>query len=235
MIDLKNASRDDLIRLVVAQHETIQQQARIIADLHADVARLAAQVTALTARVGTLIAALEAARGQDDGIESGSNHPQGMQGLKARNVTPTGKQRKRRERGFARQRMEPTRQIIHALDHCPQCGGPLVGGSVKRRREVIEIPVVPAVVTEHLFVERRCPHCRTRHTPAVDLGEAVVGKQRFGVGLISLIVTLREEARLPVATIQWYLATFHALSVSVGLLARTYPASICTCAALPTV
>ncbi|MHB8646276.1 MAG: hypothetical protein ACYDAR_10860, partial [Thermomicrobiales bacterium] len=28
MIDLKNASRDDLIRLIVGQHETIQQQGR---------------------------------------------------------------------------------------------------------------------------------------------------------------------------------------------------------------
>jgi len=52
----------------------------------------------------------------------------------------------------------------------------------------------------------------------VDLVGEVVGKQRFGVGLVSLIATLREEARLPVATIQWYLKTFHALSVSVGAI-----------------
>ncbi|MHB8646825.1 MAG: hypothetical protein ACYDAR_13630 [Thermomicrobiales bacterium] len=50
MIDLSTASRDALIRLVVAQHETIQQQGRIIGDLHAEVGRLTAQVTALTAR-----------------------------------------------------------------------------------------------------------------------------------------------------------------------------------------
>jgi len=31
MIDLKIASRDDLIRLVIAQHETIAQQERVIA------------------------------------------------------------------------------------------------------------------------------------------------------------------------------------------------------------
>jgi len=36
MIDLKDASREALIRLVGAQHETIQQQERIIADLHAE-------------------------------------------------------------------------------------------------------------------------------------------------------------------------------------------------------
>lgn len=203
MIDLKHASRDELIRLVITQHETIQQQERIIADLHATVTRLEAQVTALTARVGTLIAALEAVTRTDAG--TGSRRAQGMPGLKpADALVPAPKrERKRREQAFTRQRMEPTAQRVHALERCPTCGERLTGGSVKWRREVIELPVVPAVVTEHLFVERRCSHCRTRHTPPVDLVGEVVGKQRFGVGLVSLIVTLREEGRLPLGTIQW--------------------------------
>jgi hypothetical protein len=108
--------------------------------------------------------------------------------------------------------------VIHAVERCPQCGRSLTGGSIKRTREVIEVPVVPAVITEHVYLERCCPHCRTRHTPAVDRTGTVVGKQRFGVGLVSLIATLREQARLPVRTIQWYLATFHALAVSVGAI-----------------
>ena len=33
----------------------------------------------------------------------------------------------------------------------------------------------------------------------------VVGQQRLGIGLVSLIATLREAGRLPVRTIQWYL------------------------------
>lgn len=78
--------------------------------------------------------------------------------------------------------------------------------------------LVPAVVTEHVYLERCCPHCHTRHTPTVALTGEVVGRQRFGVALVSLIATLREEARLPIATIQWYLQTFHALSVSVGAI-----------------
>ncbi len=41
MIDLKRASRDELIRLVVAQHETIARQEQLIADPHAAVARMA--------------------------------------------------------------------------------------------------------------------------------------------------------------------------------------------------
>jgi transposase len=143
-----------------------------------------------------------------------------MPGLKR----PTGKERpakqprKGRTQQCVRRRMEPTRQVIHALDSCPQCGGPLVGGSVKRRREEIEVPVAPAVVTEHLFLERCCPRCRTRHTPVVDRAGEVVGKQRFGVGLVSLIATLRAEGRLPITAIRWYLKTIHALCVSRGAI-----------------
>jgi transposase len=219
MIDLKSASRDEVIRLVIAQHETIAQQERTIAELRGVVATLEATVAQLTARVGEVLAALDAAR--DDAAGRGSGRPQGMPGLKPAPATvpPPKQPRKRREQAFVRQRMAATQQVIHALDRCPQCGMPLDGGSVKRTREVIEVPVAPAVVTEHVYLERCCPHCRTRHTPAGDLVGAVVGKQRFGVGLVSLIATLREEARLPMATIQWYLATFHQLAVSRGAIA----------------
>jgi len=217
MIDLKNASRDALIALIVSQHETMARQERVIATQQARIAALEATVAALTQRVGELLAALAAAR---EDAPSGTGRPQGMPGLKAATAKerPPKGPRKRREQQFVRQRMAPTEQVIHAVDVCPTCGRALVGGSVTRTREVIEVPVVPAVVTEHVYLERCCPHCRTRHTPRVDLGEAVVGQQRFGVGLVSLIAALREEARLPIATIQWYLATFHAVSVSVGAI-----------------
>jgi hypothetical protein len=50
------------------------------------------------------------------------------------------------------------------------------------------------------------------------LAGVVAGRQRLGVGLVSLITTLREEGRLPVRTIQWYLRTVHHLSLSVGAI-----------------
>ena len=45
-----------------------------------------------------------------------------------------------------------------------------------------------------------------------------MGRRRFGVNLVSLIVTLREEGRLPVRSIQWYLQTVHQLELSVGAI-----------------
>ncbi len=218
MIDLKDASHDDLIRLVVAQHETIAQQERTIAELRAVIVTLEATVARLTAQVGTLLATVEALQRGDEG--AGSGRPQGMPGLKPAPAQPRPPKqaRKRREQQFVRHRMVPTQRMIHAVEHCPTCGLLLAGGSVKRTREVIEVPLVPVVVTEHVFLERCCPHCRRRHTPPVDLAGEVVGRQRFGVRLVSLIATLREEARLPVATIQWYLRIFHDLTVSVGAI-----------------
>ena len=97
---------------------------------------------------------------------------------------------------------------------------PCPGGWVQRAREVIDIPVDPAEVTEHVFMARLCPLRRKRRLPQAPLRGLVVGRQRLGVNLVSLIVTLREEGRLPVRTIQWYLRTFHQLKLSVGAIVR---------------
>ena len=50
-----------------------------------------------------------------------------------------------------------------------------------------------------------------------------MGKQRLGVNLVSLIVNLREEARLPFRTIQWYLDAVHGLRLSLGAIVDAIP------------
>ena len=45
-----------------------------------------------------------------------------------------------------------------------------------------------------------------------------MGKQRLGINLISLMVALREEARLPFRIIQWYLEAAHGLRLSLGAI-----------------
>lgn len=98
------------------------------------------------------------------------------------------------------------------------CGLALAGGAVKRTREVIELTPTPVTITEHVYLERCCPGCGRRHTPAADLHGVVVGQSRLGVRLVSLIATLREEARLPLRAIQRYLVSVHGLDLSVGAL-----------------
>lgn len=180
------------------------------------------------------IAALEALLGERDAVITelrkrlealerrlGSSGGGGMPGNKPvpTKPKPSPKERHKRERGFSRARMEPTETVVHAVEECPECGTTLVGGWVQRSREVIEIPPQAVAVSEHQYVARECPLCRTRHVPPVDLKGIVLGpRHRLGVGLVSLIVALREEGRLPFATIQWYLHTVHHLDLSEGEL-----------------
>ena len=51
----------------------------------------------------------------------------------------------------------------------------------------------------------------------------VLGQQRLGVNLLSLIATLREEGRLPIRSVQWYLDTVHQLRLSVGAIVSAIP------------
>ena len=51
------------------------------------------------------------------------------------------------------------------MEHCPDCGTQLSGGWIQRTREVIDLPQVPAEVTEHVYMARICPGCRRRYGP----------------------------------------------------------------------
>ncbi|PKB57645.1 MAG: hypothetical protein BZY73_02130 [SAR202 cluster bacterium Casp-Chloro-G3] len=195
-LDLNVASREVLLAILVQQQGTINEQQSTIAQLQ------------------QLVAALKARLNR-------RNSP-GMPGNKPPSDRPGPNQgpRKGRPHGFARVRMAPTQRVEHAVEVCPDCKTRLVGGWVQRTREVIEIPVVPVQVTEHVFVARVCPVCERRRVPKVALKSVVVGQQRWGVNLVSLMVTLREEGRLPLRTIQWYLKTVHQLDLSVGSIVR---------------
>ena len=131
------------------------------------------------------------------------------------------KPRKKRQHGFARPRMEPAGRVVHAPESCPECHTTLSGGWVQRTREVIGIPAAPVEITEHVFMARTCPLCRKRRLPQEPLQGVAAGRQRLGVNPVSLIITLREEGRLPVRTIQWYLRTAHQLKLSVGPIVQT--------------
>ena len=174
-----------------------------------------AELQAVIERLQRRIAELEG-RAKPDG-------PPRMPGLKAKSGRKPPAQpgpRKQRRHGFARPRMTPTHRVEHAMDHCPDCGTQLSGGWTHRTREVIELPVVPAQVTEHVYIARTCPACRRRCLPPNQLDGVVLGQQRLGVNLLSLIATLREEGRLPIRSVQWYPGTVHQLRLSVGAIVR---------------
>ncbi len=165
-----------------------------------------------------LTAQLGAGQAADD-VAPPPGTPHGMPGH-----TPTQadsraeRPRRKRAKGYGRHRMAATEQVVHALRACPDCAAPLAGGTVTRTREVIELPPPQIIVTAHVSLERQCPDCGKRCVPGPELAGVVSGQSRLGHGLVSLIAVLREEARLPVATIQRLLATLTGLHLSVGAL-----------------
>ena len=236
---LDTLSRGDLIRLADQQQALLAElmaargrDAATIAALQVANERARAEIAELRAERETARAAMAELRAANEQLRARvlelegelaklkRGGPRGMPGLKS--DEPAGKAeakpRKRRERGFGRARSTPSRSVVHAAERCPDCGTALSGGSVKRTREVIDLVPGAAEVVEHVVVERRCPQCRRRVVPTVELGEQVVGQQRLGITLLALIVTLREAGRLPAEMIRWYLATVHALHLSVGAI-----------------
>lgn len=127
-------------------------------------------------------------------------------------------ERKPREHGFSRRRAVPTETHVHLVKACPDCGCRLLGGWVKARRQVLDVPVAPVRVIEHVLYARVCPQCGRRCVPTLDLGAEVVGQHRVSLRTVSLVATLRTVGRLPIRTIQWILETFHGLRLSTGEL-----------------
>jgi transposase len=187
----------------LTRDELLAENAHLRAELgaaQATIAALQAQVTTLTERLAVL--------------EQRPPTP----GFKANRPTPPEPRppRKRRQTNFARRRDVPTATVTHAVDHCPTCGEALAGGEVVARRQIIDVPLVPVRITEHVTLARHCPHCQTTHTPVVDLSEQVLGQHRVGLRLMALLVVLREYGRLPIGQIQRLLALLWGLELSRG-------------------
>ena len=89
------------------------------------------------------------------------------------------KERKNRGKWFGRRREEPTETMDHALETCPDCGRKLSGGTVHHSRQVVDVPVIPASITEHRVIARYCGVCGKTHMPKLDLAAAGEFRHRF--------------------------------------------------------
>jgi transposase len=136
--------------------------------------------------------------------------------VKANRKERRAEERKKRKESFVRKRETPIRVVEHALEQCPDCGRALSGGTVKRVRQVIEIPTPEAEVIEHRFIARRCGYCCKVYTAKADLGDQVVGKHRVGINLMGMIAYLSTAGRMTKRTIQGYLKAAYGLHLGLG-------------------
>ncbi|MGH3801802.1 MAG: IS66 family transposase [Pseudonocardiaceae bacterium] len=201
-VELAGGSREELLAVIAAQQATIAQQQATITTQAAVIGTLQGRITELERRLGS----------------SGGKGVPGTKPVASQRSKASGQPRKHRDQGYARVRMTPTAVVQHAAEHCPACGTRLLGGWVKRRREVIDLPITPVTVTEHQILARTCPRCQRQVLPADPLVGVVQGKQRFGVRLQSVIATLREALRVPVHSIQRLLRHLYDLRLSRGAI-----------------
>jgi hypothetical protein len=111
------------------------------------------------------------------------------------------KPRKKREAKHhrGRPRAVPTQVVEHCLVTCPQCHVRLGGIRLARVREVIEWPEPqPVEVIHHRIFNGWCAQCQKWHEAPVDRQEEVLGQERIGVRLTSVIALVRTVMRLPV-------------------------------------
>ncbi len=189
----------------------IEAQERI-AQLEAEVAELQAIIAGLRAQIAALL----------------EGHVQTQPTV---NVKPnTHKEKRGRPKKTRRQRAaeqnagrktapasEVTEIRQHASERCPTCNYKLSGQSIARRRQVIDLPEIPALqVVEHQVIKRRCPKCQTWHTPKLDLSSEVLGQGRIGHRAASLVCWLRATLRLPVKQVQMLLGQLYRLTLSAG-------------------
>lgn len=126
------------------------------------------------------------------------------------------KSRKQRDQSYHRMADVPTVRVFHAQKHCSDCGRKLGKPIVAYTRKVIDLPVRPYTVTEHVVCRQWCYHCQRQVLTPVNWKELVLGKGRIGLGLASTIAVLRERCRLPIGVIQTYLRLVYHLTLSRG-------------------
>ena len=173
----------------------------------------------LIAHIQLLEALVKQLQADLDSLRGGGSKPDPPAFVKPnRPARSKKKKHKKRSHGFARKLDSITSRLDHCLDQCPDCRVALTGRRVVKSRRLIELPPVEVQVLEYNLVERRCPKCRKRFRPELDLSRLAVGHQRFGISIQAEVALLREACRLPFRVIQEYLRHRFALRVSVGEL-----------------
>jgi len=186
MEEFDGLSREELIGTILEQREIIQGLAKELEDLKAKLSG------------------------------GGSSSPAVPPWVKPNRKEHRAAERKKRKKSFVRRRETPTRIVEHALSECPDCGRALYGGTVKRVRQVIEIPMPAVEIVEHRFIARRCGYCGKVHVPKAELGDQVVGKHRVGMNLMSLIAYLSTAGRMTKRTVQSFIEALYGLHLGLG-------------------
>jgi transposase len=161
----------------------------------------AAQLAALTARVAEL-------EGRLGGHSQNSHRPPSSDGPR----TPPRSQRARSGKRPGGQpghpgctlamAATPDQTVAHRPAQCGRCGAALgdAPATAVARRQVVDLPPLALVVTEHQAATVCCPHCRAQTAAAFP--DHVAAPVQYGERLLGLGVYLRHYQLLPYARIR---------------------------------
>jgi DNA-directed RNA polymerase subunit N (RpoN/RPB10) len=177
---------------------------------------LSAENILLREKLTALEAEVEMLRNKLSGGGSGSSAAPFIKPNRQQRRETERRERKKRKLSFGRKRDVATEEACHAVETCSNCGRKLSGGWEHARRQVIEIPDTPVKVIDHVLVARRCGVCGKTHIPKLTIADGVIGRQRVGPRLMSLICTLSVAKRMPQRMIQRLLSGLYDLHISIG-------------------
>jgi transposase len=215
--DLSTASRDELLALIAA----------LQAELAAEIDRFVAQVATLEAELTGLRARLSApAKTPENSSVPPAKGFKADRAARRRAAKADGEPAPKRgqkpgHRGVSRSRVSSAAVDVVVPcrpETCKHCGHglPAAGGTVVRRKQVIELPPVRPVVYEAQRIRVRCPRCKHRTIGRYPAGYGATG--RFGPRLLGTAVYLHEEHHVAYARLATVLGELFGLMVSEGTL-----------------
>ena len=152
--------------------------------------------------VMNLIARIEALEAQIHQDSHNSNLPPSSDGFKRypKNMRVKSKRRSGGQHGrdgsTLKRTSTPDITIIHPVDECAQCGHSLkkVVSTHHHRRQVMDIPPLNMIVTEHQTEVKSCPHCG--ETTSAEFPHGVTKAVQYGVNLKTIGVYLMQHQLL---------------------------------------
>ena len=142
--------------------------------------------------------------------------------LKKKQTTEDSKQRggQKGHKGHMREKPKHVDERKHIyLTHCPCCSKEVKRSDRTYTRIVEDLPEPqPIVVTEYTIEKQKCFSCK-KDLSAIP--KNTVSYSPFGVNIITMILTLKYNYRLPIAKIQEFSTAHYQLSFSQGAIQNT--------------
>ena len=107
----------------------------------------------------------------------------------------------------------------HKMSHCDECGHDLslVEATESIKGQIIDIPIIKPIVTEHISMVAICPHCSNKNKGQLP-GTLDYCHVQYGSRLKDLIVYLSVRNYLPVKRIAEFIQTAYGIKVSDGFI-----------------